>query len=193
MQKVVQTFMADARTILSEGPTDDALTRLMAGMRELVRELAVRADHQAFLSRLSGREAHLYTDTGRRSEVLYTDASGLTLVRSRFVPDEPTPVHSHGTWGVLGVYAGRDLHRAYRRRDGGTGAGRATLELLEERVLEAGEVALIPHPPHDIHAQQGYGEAAFELVLFGQNAMVIPRLIFDLGQGTAREVLPGRG
>ena len=92
------------------------------------------------------------------------------------------------------MYAGRDLHRAYVPREGGTGAGRAVLELTDERVLETGDVALIPRPPQDIHAQQRYGgEAAFELVLFGKNAMVIPRLIFDLERDSARAVIPGGG
>lgn len=200
MQDVIRNFIGDARAILAAGPTDEALVRLLAKMRTLVQDPAVLEGRGAFLERSEhpGGAAHLtgnlYTDTGRRSEVLYTDPSGLTLVRSRFLPDEPTPVHSHGTWGVLGVYAGRDLHRSYRRQDGGTGAGRAVLELTDERVLTAGEVALIPRPPQDIHAQQGYGgEPAFELVLFGKNAMVIPRLIFDLERATAREVIPGRG
>ena len=196
MQDAIRVFIGAARAFLIAGPTDEALGQLLSRMRTLVRDAAVLAEHRAFLERSEqpGGDALLYTDTGRRSEVLYTDPSGLTLVRTRFSPDEATPVHSHGTWGILGVYAGRDLHRAYVRREGGTGAGWAVLELTDERVLEAGDVALIPRPPQDIHAQQGYGgEAAFELVLFGKNAMVIPRLIFDLERDSARAVIPGGG
>lgn len=201
MQEVIRAFIADVRALLADapsgptGPTDETLARLGERMRSLVCHRAVLADHQAFLARLEGdRAARVYEDGGRRSEVLHTDGSGLTLVRSRFDPERATPVHSHGTWGVLGVYAGCDLHRAYVRRDGGTGAGPAELQLVDERVLGPGEVALIPRPPQDIHAQQGYGgEAAFELVLFGANAMVIPRLIFDLEAGSARAAIPGRG
>lgn len=196
MEEAIQAFIGDVRAMVAGGPTDDALGRVMERMRVLLRDPAVLEDHRAFLvrSEREGGAAGLYTDTGRRSEVLHTDASGLTLVRSRFAPDQATPVHSHGTWGVVGVYAGRDLHRAYARRDGGSGAGPARLELIDERVLEAGDVALIPRPPQDIHAQRGYGgEPAFELVVFGRNAMVIPRLIFDLERGTAREAIPGRG
>ncbi len=122
----------------------------------------------------------------------YTDGTGLTLVRSRFDSEEPTPIHSHGTWGVVGVYAGRDRHQAWRRRDPGSGAGHAEVEMLEQRILVPGDVALIPHPPQDIHVQQGDGEPAFEFVLFGKNAMVIPRLIFDPVKQEAREVIPGQ-
>lgn len=190
MDTVIQAFIEDVKRILAERGTDaTGMQQLVARMRQLVRAPAVRTAHAGVLN--SSDAAGIYRDTGRRSEVLYTDATGLTLVRSRFDPDEPTPIHSHSTWGLVGVYAGRDRHQAWKRCDPGTGAGHAELELVEERVLVAGDVTLIPHPPQDIHAQQGDGEPAYELVLFGQNAMVIPRLIFDPTHQLAREVIPG--
>lgn len=193
MRDVIRSFIDDARTILAHGPSDEALDQLMARMKLLVRHPTVLHDHEAFLARSATDSSSLYADTGRRSEVLHTDETGLTLVRSRFFPDQATPVHSHGTWGVLGVYAGQDLHRSYARRDPGRGAGTAELQLLKETILGPGDVALIPRPPQDIHQQQGHGgEPAFELVLFGKNAMVIPRLIFNVAAKTAREVIPGQ-
>lgn len=193
LDRAIRDFIDDVRRILAEdGPSARGIDRLMGRMAALVRHPAVIADHAAFLATADSAGPGLYTDTGRRSQVLHTDPTGLTLVRSRFDPDEPTPIHSHSTWGVVGVYAGRDRHEAWRRTDGGIGPGAATLELVEERVLEPGDVVPIPHPPQDIHRQQGYGEPAFELVLFGANAMVIPRLIFDPAARSARQVVPGQ-
>lgn len=195
MDMAIQVFIDDVkRIIMNDGVEEAGMQRLAECMRQLVQEPAVRDAHAGVLAGAgTGSDAAgVYRDTGRRSEVLYTDDTGLTLVRSRFDPDEPTPVHSHSTWGVVGVYAGRDRHQTWKRLDPGTGAGYAELELLEEQVLVPGDVELIPHPPQDIHAQQGDGEPAYELVLFGQNAMVIPRLIFDPAQQHAREVIPGQ-
>ena len=63
------------------------------------------------------------------------------------------------------------------------------MELIEERVLEPGDVAILPPPPQDIHAQQGLdGTPAYEFVLFGKNTMLLPRLCFDVAQGTAVQV-----
>ena len=190
-------FIDDVTVILGEeGPTETGLQRLSERMRLLLNTPALLEEHEAFAARteLGADASALFLDTGRRSEVLHTDETGLTLVRSRFSPTESTPIHSHSTWGIVGVYAGRDLHRSFRRRDGGSGDGFADLELIEERVLEAGEVVMIPHPPQDIHSQQGYGgEPTFELVLFGANAMVIPRLTFDIERRAAVAVTPGRG
>ena len=100
-----------------------------------------------------------------------------------------TPIHTHNSWGVVGIYRGRDRYQVWRRLDDGDGPGEARVELVEERIMGPGEVAIIPPPPQDIHAQQGHdGEAAYELVLFGHNRMRNPRLYFDPEQSTAREV-----
>jgi predicted metal-dependent enzyme (double-stranded beta helix superfamily) len=194
MDEAINEFIDDVNEILAddETPSDTGVDRLVERMRALVRDPEVLSTHQEFIgaASVSSVEPSMFIDVGRRSQILYTDHSGLTLVRSRFDPDEPTPVHSHGTWGVVGVYAGRDRHQAWRRLDDGVGAGYARLELLEERVLEPGDVVVIPHPPQDIHAQQGAGEDTYEFVLFGKNAMEGPRLYFDPEAKTAKKVLP---
>ncbi|MBA2775156.1 MAG: hypothetical protein H0U31_00335 [Chloroflexia bacterium] len=196
MERATDAFLTDVRAILAEdGPNEQGIARLAERMRTLVRDPDILATHEDFASSVASGQssAGLYSDTGRKSLVVYTDDSGLTLVRSRFDPDEATPIHSHGTWGIVGLYAGRDRHQAWGRRDGGEGTGHAVVELIEERVLEPGDVVVIPHPPRDIHRQQGYGgESAYEFVLFGANAMVIPRLIFDPENDRAREVIPGQ-
>ena len=191
MDKVIQDFIADVKSILvRNGAAESALSLLVERMKKLVTHPEILSSHQAFVE---SPQTNQYKDTGRRSSILYTDESGLTLVRSYFDPHQPTPVHSHSTWGVVGIYAGRDIHKRYRRLDGGTGAGIAKLELVEENILEPGDVVTIPHPPHDIHSQQGQGgKPCYELVLFGSNAMVVPRLVFDLEQNTARKVIPGQ-
>jgi predicted metal-dependent enzyme (double-stranded beta helix superfamily) len=39
-------------------------------------------------------------DTGPQAQLVYTDESGLTLVRARFDPNDQPPIHFHGTWGA---------------------------------------------------------------------------------------------
>ncbi len=196
MERAISAFIDDVRTILDQrGPDEREFGPLVERMQELVRDPEVLTSHHQFVEAIDRDQsgAGLHADTGRRSQVIYTDDTGLTLVRSRFDPEEATPIHSHSTWGVVGVYAGRDRHQAWRRIDGGSGLGHAVIELIEERVLEPGDVVVIPHPPQDIHRQQGYGgEPAYEFVLFGANAMVIPRLIFDPENDRAHEIIPGQ-
>lgn len=182
--ETIGAFIADVKDVLAkEGASAAALDRIADLMRALVRSPVVDSVHDELAGNI-----HL----GQQSGPLYTDESGLTLVRGRFEPDSLTPIHNHGSWGIVGVYRGRDRYQIWRRLDHGHGAGPAQVELAEERILEPGDVAILPPPPQDIHAQQGLdGAPAYEFVLFGANTMVLPRLYFDPAQGTAVEVQLG--
>ena len=175
----LEAFIGDVRGILAEdGSSPAGLERIADRMHAFVRESELA---------VTGSEVTGNVHTGRQSPPLYTDETGLTLIRALFAPEAMTPIHSHGSWGVIGVYAGRDRYQVWRRLDDGAGDGTARVE----RVLEPGDVAIIPPPPQDIHAQQGLnGETAYEFVLFGANTMHLPRLYFDPVAGTARGVLP---
>jgi predicted metal-dependent enzyme (double-stranded beta helix superfamily) len=180
----VQAFIDDVKQILAEhGDGDAGLARVADRMREMVHDPDLTRDDGAPV----GNVHH-----GRQSPPLYTDDTGLTLVRARFDPDHNTPIHNHFTWGVVGVYRGTDQYQVWRRLDDGDGAGYAEVEMVEEKVLKPGDVEIIPHPPQDIHAQQGAGEDTFEFVLFGTNAMTGPRLYFDPEAKTATLVEPKR-
>jgi predicted metal-dependent enzyme (double-stranded beta helix superfamily) len=183
--ETIATFIADVKHVLAEdGPSAAALERIAELMRDLVRSPIVDQLHDE----LAGN-----VHQGRQSGPLYTDATGLTLVRGRFDAEALTPIHNHGSWGIIGVYRGRDRYQIWRRLDDGQQPGSARVELVEERVLEPGDVAILPPPPQDIHAQQGLdGAPAYEVVLFGANTMILPRLYFDPAQGTAVEVQLGR-
>jgi len=64
------------------------------------------------------------------------------------------------------------------------------VRLLYEKVLGPGNFVTWQEPPQDIHSQQGVGEPALELVLFGKNVMALPRRYFDLKTGKVTTALP---
>ncbi len=180
-QQAIDAFIADVKAIIAaRGETDATLEEMAARMRTLIAHPAVRASTHTAVG-----NAHT-PDAARHKRVpLYTDETGLTLVRARFGPEALTPIHDHGTWGIVGVYCGRDRYQRWQRLDAGTDEGEARLTMIDERVLEPGDVAIIPPVPQDIHAQGGEGEATDEFVLFGKNAMNIRRLYFDPTTNTA--------
>jgi predicted metal-dependent enzyme (double-stranded beta helix superfamily) len=180
----IEDFIVDVRaTLAADDASGGVLERLAAVMRVLLGSPVVGQVHDE----LAGNVHY-----GRQSGPLYTDETGLTLVRGRFEPEALTPIHNHGSWGIIGVYRGRDRYQIWRRLDDGNSPGFARVELIEERVLEPGDVVILPPPPQDIHAQQGLdGAPAYEFVLFGANTMVLPRLYFDPTHSTAREVQLG--
>ncbi len=177
----VQAFIDDVKGILDEhGVGDDGLKRIAERMKALTRDRE--------LTESVGPVGNVHH--GQQVPELYTDETGLTLVRAKFPPDTNTPIHNHFTWGVVAVYAGRDNYQVWRRLDDGDGEGYAEVELVEEFIMGPGDTAIIPHPPQDIHAQQGVGEDTYEFVLFGANAMKGPRLYFDPEAKTAARVTP---
>ncbi len=175
---LIASFIHDVKAILASDPNQEPdLERVAERMRQLLTDPLIRY----WQGEPTGN-----VHSGQQSAPVYQDESGLTLMHAYFGPEAMTPIHNHHSWAVVGVYRGRDLYQRWRRLDAGTGAGKAQVELLEERVLEAGEVAIVPAPPQDIHAQQGFaGEGAYELVLFGTNPTGKPRLYFDPAHGIA--------
>jgi predicted metal-dependent enzyme (double-stranded beta helix superfamily) len=114
----------------------------------------------------------------------------LTLVAARFVPDHATPIHDHTTWGVACVVKGRDRYIHWERLDDGSNPDAAHLQVRYDRVLETGEGVYWFDPPGDIHSQQGAGETARELVLFGRNPLIAVRHSFDPDTGRVSELKP---
>lgn len=170
----IAAFMEEARALLSDGVTRDALDAVG-------RRLAAAGAQPGFVTDGQMRDMH---GGGSQFTVLQTDADGLTLLLGRFSAQEETPIHDHDSWGVACVVQGRDRYRHWERDPSGH------LKLLFERELQAGSFVTWLGPPRDIHSQQGIGEPALELILFGKNVMQLPRHYFDLATGDVRTALP---
>ncbi len=167
--------MARARELLAGG-ADEAARETVA------RLLAGESRRPGFVPEAEMRSLHGGDST---FTILKSDPDGLTLMLAKFSALEETPVHDHGSWGVACVVRGRDRYRHYRVDDGGG------VSLLYEKELGPGMFVTWPDPPHDVHSQQGVGDAALELVLFGKDVTRIPRHYHDLETGKVRTALPG--
>lgn len=165
--------MSRAREMLAGGAGE-------ASREAVGRLLATESARPGFVPDAEMRSLHGGDST---FTILQSDGDGLTLMLARFSALEETPVHDHGSWGVACVVRGRDRYRHYRTED-----GRVTL--LYERELAPGSYVTWPEPPGDIHSQQGIGEPAWELVLFGKDVTRIPRHYHDLETGKVRTALP---
>lgn len=167
----VDEFMREAAAIVADlGPASAAFGMIAERLRELGQRPYLL--DQGLLSELHGSAASA-TILARHPE------GGPVLMLARFPPEAPTPVHNHNSWGVLCVIGGRDRYQRWERLDDLANPKRAEVRLAEERSLETGDVAWFEGPPQDLHAQQGIGEAAWELVYFGRDPDTLPRAYFD--------------
>lgn len=62
---------------------------------------------------------HFQSDPGHyaRNLVFDNEAAGLSLYVLVWTPGQSTPVHDHGTWGVVGVIKGQLEEQSYMRTD----------------------------------------------------------------------------
>ena len=172
--RMVADFMVQARALLAGGVSEERLNAVGA-------LLAEASSEPGFVPQVEMKSLHGSDTT---SAVLQSDPDGLTLMLARFSAKEETPVHDHDSWGVACVIQGRDRYRHWHHDDEGQ------LKVLYEKELGPGSFVVWLDPPHDIHSQQGMGEPAFELVLFGKNVMTIPRRYYDPETGKVRTALP---
>ena len=66
-------------------------------------------------------------------------------------PMAMTKVHNHLTDGWVGLVQGEQVERKFMRRDDGSRAGYADLELISEDPIALGELTPLRHPDEDIH------------------------------------------
>lgn len=166
--------MVKARELLAGGIDEESLD-------SVGRLLAEESQRPGFVQEGDTKTLH----GGNASfTVLQSDPDGLTLMLARFPPQEETPVHDHGSWGVACVVHGHDRYRHWEHGPEGR------VNVLYERVLGPGQFVTWLDPPRDLHSQQGIEEPALEIVLFGKDVTRIPRHYHDPETGKVRTALP---
>jgi predicted metal-dependent enzyme (double-stranded beta helix superfamily) len=137
------------------------------------------------------RPEHLVSDSqGYRRNAIHLSADGsLSLFALVWLPGQWTPVHDHGSWGVVGVLQGRLEERSYMAVDGEIHADRGIrLRRGGVFVLPEGSVSsFVPNPDHihmtGVPLTRG---PAVTLHLYGRNMNSFH--IYDVAQGTRRLV-----
>ena len=174
-------FLADTRAAVAgaEQPADSVeavaplLHRLINGSREFLKPEHFRAD--------PGHYA--------RNAIYVDDAGGPSLYALVWTPGQWTPVHDHGTWGVVGVVQGVLEERNYIRvdadhnRDSGIDLRRGGPILLGEGTV----TTFVPNPDH-IH-KTGVPEGRAQTVslhLYGRAMNAFH--VYDVAAGTRERV-----
>ena len=128
-------------------------------------------------------------DGGRPGFAYYKNDDGsLNIYGVLFRPEHPTPTHDHVTWGIIGVYSGRQRTTRYSRVDDGATPGQCSVALEEDAVLTHGATYPLL-PPNDIHRIEVLGtEDGLSIHVLGADLKRQRRRIFDVENGTCEEV-----
>jgi len=101
-----------------------------------------------------------------------------------------TPVHSHETWGVVGIYSGIEQEVRYIKPAAHT-AG-AALTPAGEELWEPGQVTVCCTTDDDVHAVAAVGnEPTVGIHVYGGNIGTIRRRSYDPATGEARWFVSG--
>lgn len=182
IQAAISQTMKEARGVIDQrGVTETAMRQIQSALRTLAQTRGLKEHATLRELHRSGAAATVLASEGRE---------GLTLVYARFPPESATPIHDHSTWGVACVVEGHDRYIHWERLDDGVDPEHARLRVQYEKVLGPGDSIYWFDPPNDIHSQQGQGETAWELVLFGKDALQATRHYFDTVAGRVTVAKP---
>jgi predicted metal-dependent enzyme (double-stranded beta helix superfamily) len=179
MSAPLNRFIAACRDIIAEAPdAADRVTAIAPRMFDLLR------DAPNFL-----RPEHYRDDAAHyaRNAIYICPDGELSLFALVWLPGQWTPVHDHGSWGVVGVVEGLLEERAYMSADGDI-SGDTGIRLRRGGVvlLNPGAVTtFVPNPDH-IH-MTGVGTQRARCVslhLYGRNMDSFH--VYDVPAGTRK-------
>ena len=180
----VRAFVGQVRAALDAAPPREALESLRPVFGALL------ADPQWLPQVFQQPAADSGMGGGIASWLLYrADDGGLSLSSLVVPAGAATPVHDHLAWGLVGLYAGEQDERVYRRHAGGD-AGHTPLALVEQNHLRPGDFYLLVPPEGDIHSVATISPGpSISIHLLGNDTGCVWRHAYDAHTG---EVTPFR-
>ena len=171
MPYTLEAFCRDCAASLRADPGRGGKERIRRDLERLLAEKAVIAEH-------CGPDAELGVHLLHRDPEL-----GFCVLAHINREPSASPPHDHGSsWAIYGQATAYTDMTEYRRVDGGSGPGAARLEVARRYRLEPGQAGL--YDVGAIHAI-AYGDDARFVRVTGADLEHVPRLKFDLDEGTA--------
>src|SRR5579864_265493 len=176
----MRCFIADVRTIVREGDSESVLTEKVATrLRALLRERDI----------LDPR----YTRPKPDNYVLYpiwVEPDGSFCVASAvWDVGQVTPVHDHGTWGVIGIYQGIEHEVCFKPA---AGIEDVRLRQTGERDIAERQVIVCCTSDQDIHRVScGSDVPCVGIHVYGADIGVIRRHAYNPQTGTVRAFVSG--
>lgn len=121
---------------------------------------------------------------------LHAPERGPRLMLVHRTEGQMSAIHDHGCWVALAPVTGVETHRLYRVVGSGE---QARLERISEQAVRHGEAATIV-PPDDLHDHGhlvGQGDAAYVLIMTGDDQSRFVRQEWDPASGRRRELAVG--
>lgn len=120
--------------------------------------------------------------------LLHADPAGrFSVVSFVWGPGQKTPIHDHGTWGVIGMLRGAEIGQHYRQQ-----AGACLPDGPEER-LAPGDTAVVSPTVGDMHVvRNAYDDrVSISIHAYGADIGQQRRHVYDAATGAAKPFVSG--
>lgn len=98
-------------------------------------------------------------------------------------PGDGAKAHNHDTWGLVGVLENELQETRFARRDDGSKAGYAELEVIRMNRNQTGMVSTLVAPEDDIHEMLNVTQKnTVEVHVYGKDLANMQRLQFDVAK-----------
>lgn len=174
----LQDFIRDMDVLLDRSPEE---SRAVEGCRALVARLVAQDDW------LPASHSQPHPEFYQQY-LLYRDpCDRYSVVSFVWGPGQQTPVHDHGTWGVIGMLRGAEFSRAYTSATAGLHAHE------QEERLEPGDVAVVSPTLGDIHqVRNAFADrVSISIHVYGTDIGKQSRHVFDPQTGAAKTFISG--
>jgi len=117
--------------------------------------------------------------SGLEGRLLYDDPRGkFKVVVSRFVPNVPTPIHSHVSWGVICGISGKERYTSWTLTDNQRNHENSNIKIISAHHIERGDIGYWYKSPNNIHRQWAEGhEPSCVAIIMGEDGSRVN--IFD--------------
>jgi predicted metal-dependent enzyme (double-stranded beta helix superfamily) len=106
-------------------------------------------------------------------------------------PNRPSPIHDHGSWGLIGSLIEQVREKKYRRLDDGRVEGYAELEEISSKVIEPGGTSHVLPLDEGIHQMGAAGDRmAVSVGVYGRSIRQGYSQFFDPSGKTAVRAYP---
>ena len=178
MSKRMNDFIGRVREIVKAGGAEEEVTaRVAARLEPILDDPRLLSDEQLLVKR-----------------------EGFTLNRIHVEPDgsfsigagiwdmgQTTPIHDHGTWGVIGIYRGMESEESFLREGPRESGTRVRLTPRGRRLAGPGDVFVCCSTEDDAHRVScASSEPVVGVHVYGGDLAGIPRFRYEEATGEAR-------
>ena len=175
MPKTMDRFIGEVRRIVRAGGSEEEITaRVAEGMKGLLDEPDLLAPEQMRVKEkgFTLNRIHIEADDSFSLGVGVWDVG------------QTTPIHDHGTWGVIGIYRGMEREESFRREGAREMEGRVRIVPAGERLARPGDIFVCCTTDQDVHRVScASDEPVIGIHVYGGDLAKIPRLRYDPDTG----------